>query len=1021
MSNTGNPFTSTSNHKENNHVMISRGGEKKVMKKILSVALSTAMAFSMFASVAFGQTGLTDVNAQYNYLKDKGIFAGFPDGQAHLDRQMTRAEFAKVITKTLGLKEVEGVYSFKDKNYGENHWAAPYVEAVYAAGIMEGVNSTKKIFGVSNPVTIQEMATVLVRALDLEVPTETNNSATAWAKGYVQAAINAGLVDANANFQSNATRELLVGAAYAVDQELSLSVESYTVSEAGKVVEFKMTDGETVKVTLDKALEANKETEVKFTYQEKEFTEKVTYVVTEATKVESASATNLKEVVVNFDGKVDEDTATSKANYSLKSGKTIDKVTLSEDQKSVTLYLTGTLTNNKTESVSVSNVKAGDRVVSASNIEFTVSDNQLPEVTNVQSLGTKSVKVVFSEPVNDLKQSNFNLDGKEYFGKVDLGANNKSVILTPYSSSALAVGAHKLTISGVKDFANFVSLSKTVDFTVVEDTTAPTVTTAEATLESVTLTFSEDVDASTVSASNVYWKSGTSKKAAITTPERLADNKYKFYFGTEGNSLPTGSVDIFVEGVKDYSGNQIANNTSVSVTPSIDQTRPEVVRATATNSTTIKLTFSKAVNSASAQTASNYSVTNKDGKVVSVQSATIDTTDNTGKSVIVKLYSALSTGNNTITVKNVKDATKLQNTMLDYTGTVTVGDTVAPELDSETVSANDRRVVLTFNEAMDPASLADYTNYLVHIDGQTRVLTPAIADISVIQDSKAVVITFAETFNNKNVSFTAANSDTIARVSSLSVLAVKDAAGNPLKEFTEGAGNVITISENTTLALASYNSDGDFGELVDRRTVKIKFNSGIVEAPKGAFALNGYTVADVEANGTSVVTVKFTEDLPTDASLIDLTITAASLVTSAGSNGTGTLNIDGSEKLKDSVKPVLTTTGTYAVTNGNEIELTYSEVVSATNPTLAATDFKITRYNDNEVLSAATDYTVTVDGTKTVTITLTDDREVDTTYSIVVDGAEYIVDSQGNAIADSTGTTGSVAVAPEAPAGGEGQ
>jgi hypothetical protein len=42
--------------KEKSQFMNVQGGEKKVMKKILSVALSTAMAFSMFASVAFGET-----------------------------------------------------------------------------------------------------------------------------------------------------------------------------------------------------------------------------------------------------------------------------------------------------------------------------------------------------------------------------------------------------------------------------------------------------------------------------------------------------------------------------------------------------------------------------------------------------------------------------------------------------------------------------------------------------------------------------------------------------------------------------------------------------------------------------------------------------------------------------------------------------------------------------------------------------------------------------------------------------
>lgn len=542
------------------------------MKKILSVALSTAMAFSMFASVAFGDTAVTP-QQQFDALKAKGIFNGYPDGSAGLDKEMTRAEFAKVITKLLGLKEITGQLSYTDKNYTAKNWAVPYIEAVTAAGIMEGKNVEKKIFDFNGKVTVAEMATILTRALDLEIPAETDNSAPAWAKGYVQAAINAGLVDAKANFSANASRELLVGAAYSIDQAQSLKVTSYEVSEAGKVVTFKISDGESVKVTLDKALEANKETEVKFTYKDKEFTEKVTYVVTTATKVESVTATNLKEVVVTYDGKVDKETAEEASNYALKSGKAIDKVVLSADEKTATITLVGTLTNNKADFLTVSNVKAGDKVVSAKEVSFTTSDNELPKVESVKSLGTKSVKVVFSEPVQLPEQKSFELDGKTFFGKVSQ-PTSRTVILTPYNSAALSVGDHKLTISSVKDFANFVSLTSTHDITVAEDTTAPTITEASATLETVTVTFSEEVDPDTIKASNVYWTSGNSNKEAASF-KAIEDNKYKFTFNRT-NSLPTGSIAIHVEGVKDYSGNQIAKGTTVNVTPEVDMTRPEV-------------------------------------------------------------------------------------------------------------------------------------------------------------------------------------------------------------------------------------------------------------------------------------------------------------------------------------------------------------------------------------------------------------------------------------------------------------
>lgn len=998
--------------KENNQVMI-QGGEKKVMKKILSVALSTAMAFSMFASVAFGDDAL-NTQQKYDVLKEAKIFSGYPDGSAGLDKEMTRAEFAKVLVGIMGLEPIQGKASFKDKNYKASKWPAPYVEAVYSAGLMQGKNTTKMIFDFNGKITVQEMAKVLVVAQKLDIPTETNNNASDWAKGYVQAAINAGLVDAKANPKANATRAQLVEVAYDIYlSQQKPKVVSYDVTENGKVVTFKLANNESVKVTLEKALEANKATEVKFTHNNYEYTESVTWVVTTASKVESASASNLKEIVVVFDGTVDKETAEEKANYSLKSGKAIKSVSLADDNKTATVTVEGTLANNKKESLSVANIKAGTTVVNTKNVEFTVVDNQIPEVTAVQSLGTKSVKVVFSEPVNDLKQSNFTLDGKQYFGKLTIGANNRSVILTPFNSSALAVGEHTLVVTGVKDFANFVSLTSSNDFTVVEDKEAPTITEAKATLETLTLTFSEDVDVDTISASKVYWKSGNDKKAALSF-EAVADNKYKFNFGAGDRSLPTGAVTIYVEGVKDYSGNEIAKDTTVVVTPEIDQVRPEVTRVTAVNSTQIKINLSKEILRSSAQDVKNYVVLDGDNKNVSVRSADLDPTDKTGKTILVNLYSNLSTGNNTITIKNLKDATKLQNTMLDYSGTISVGDTKAPELDSVVVNTNDRRVVLHFNEKMDPETIADYSNYLVTIDNRQQGLTPDIADITVLQDGSVAVITFAETLNGKNVRLASGQGGTsTTHISKIHVLGVKDLAGNLLKEFTEANGsNVKDITTTTVIGLGNIEDSGKPAKLVDRKTVQVKFTAGIQHANSGAFSflVNGVEqVGSVDVNGTSVVTVHLNNAIDSDAAGLDLNVDLSRLETVAGERAGSSVSKITSANILDKVKPqVINDSNVPYPVSGNQIRVSYSESLVLSSP-LATTDLKITRVSDNKVLDPATDYDLTLEAAangkanSVLVITLKDDasRTVETAYRVTVDGAKYIKDTAGNVIDNS--------------------
>ncbi|GIP28722.1 hypothetical protein J23TS9_38520 [Paenibacillus sp. J23TS9] len=998
--------------KENSNVMKVQGGEQKVMKKILTVALSTAMAFSMFASVAFGDSA-TAVSAQdkFDSLKAKGIFNGYPDQQAHLEKDMTRAEFAKVITKLLGLKEVTGTLSYKDKGYDAKNWAVPYIEAVTAAGIMDGQDPVKKIFNYNGKVTVQEMATVLTRALKLEVPTTTDNSATEWAKGYVQAAIDKGLLSKDLNFQANASRELLVNTAYTIDELKNVSVKSYEVSDAGKTVTFTLNTGEVVKVTLDKALEANKETEVKYTAKDGvERVAKVTYVVTTATKVDKVSATNLKEVTVAFDGTVDEDTATDVTNYSLKSGKAIDSAKLSDDKKTVTLELVGTLNNNKTDAVTVSNIKAGSATVSGSNIEFSIIDNTLPEVSSVKSLGTKSVKVVFSEPVQLPAQSNFQLDGKAYFGKVAQVTNN-TVILTPYNA-ALTVGDHKLAVSGVKDWAGFVALTSSHDITVVEDKDAPTVTSATATLESVTLTFSEEVDAETIDASNVYWMSGTTKYKASSV-KALSDNKYKFTF-SKTNALPTGAVLVYVEGVKDYSGNKIADKTTVTVNAEIDQTRPEVRKVEAIDSKTIQITASKTLDQTSVEDERNYTVTNKDGDVVSVKEATLVGKD---KNIInLTLYTALSAGENTVTVKNIKDNTRLGNTMLDYSGKVTLGDTTNPKLDSTLVNTKTNTVVIGFDEKMDAATLADYSNYHVVINGTRTTLTPELADITVLNDSKAVQIKFAETFKGQKVVFSPDKTGAVKNINSLYVLGVKDVAGNLLSQFansTSSTANKIDLDKDIDLGFGTY--DGDYAgfpaALTAQDTVEVKLNASVVSAPESAFNVKydgkSVEIKDVVLNGTSVVKLVLEDNLPvTSSNKLEVTVNFNAVDTLAG-NFTAKGNVSTTNVLDKVAPTAIANTSSYknlTQTAADEITVEFTEGVKLLGglKESLAKDFTVVRDSDNKTLTANKDFVIKTVVANTVVIQLLDQpgRADETYYNVSFAGSKYLTDASTNVVND---------------------
>lgn len=668
-----------------------QGGEQKVMKKILSVALSTAMAFSMFASVAFGAEASKDLtpDQKFDALKAAGIVNGLPDQQAHLEKTLTRAELAKIITKSVGLKEVNGVYSYKDKNYGPNHWAAPFVEAVTAAKIMQGTTvNGKQFFNPSNNVSVQELAIVLVNALDLEVPTTgIDNGAAVWAKGQVQAAINAGLLSKDLNWTATATRSQAVVAAYTVWEKAQVpTVASYKVNDATHV-DFTLSNGEVVKVELKTALVANVETPVEFPDAAGHtIATKVTYVVTAATKVANASATNYKQIVVNFDGEVDATTAKNAGNYKL-TGFTFKSATLSADKKTVTLLIASDSSTNKlatqTEyTLTVNGVKdaTGAKTFNES-VKFSAVDTTLPTVQSVTGLGTKAIKVVFSEPVTSLSASNlanYKVDGAAISGYVTYQYPNTAIITT-----TVAAGAHTLTVQGVEDYAGFKAVSGDTAFTVAEDAAAPEITSITSTdLYTVDVTFNEPVK----SVASAY-QTSSGKTASVS----INDNVVTLTFD-ETNRLGLGESTIYLTGVTDYSDNKADRNGKV--TPVLDVARPTVVGVTSSVNDTLGRTeltveFSKAVNATDIAVADNYVLKKENGDVYTGKGFTskgnpvntpafvvADSTTSTTK-VLLTSIGKLPAGKYKLEVSGIRDRAAYGNTLLPQTIDFTVTETGA--------------------------------------------------------------------------------------------------------------------------------------------------------------------------------------------------------------------------------------------------------------------------------------------------------------------------------------------------------
>ncbi|MEQ3595449.1 N-acetylmuramoyl-L-alanine amidase [Bacillus sp. GX] len=128
-----------------------------------------------YSSSAFANTHkFPDVPAwadkSVNYLVDKKVLSGYPDGTFGSSDTLDRAAAATIMTKALGIQvDFDAKPSFTDS---QNHWATPYIAAAEKAGIVNGEGNG--IFNPSGKVTRAAMAAMLVNAYKLQDRTNSN-------------------------------------------------------------------------------------------------------------------------------------------------------------------------------------------------------------------------------------------------------------------------------------------------------------------------------------------------------------------------------------------------------------------------------------------------------------------------------------------------------------------------------------------------------------------------------------------------------------------------------------------------------------------------------------------------------------------------------------------------------------------------------------------------------------------------------------------------------------------------------
>ena len=181
------------------------------MKKIISVILACAMVLSMFVMVYAEDTGATTQAVKYaeeiGVIKAMGIINGDETGAFNADANLTRAEFAQVLTVLLKInygdvaKENAWYYKFEIPEDLDNvlltpstglvtgdeeqpsapavvekvqkfddvpttHWAYGVISQITDIGYMIGTSETE--FSPEDPVTVNQVNKVLVKILGYE-------------------------------------------------------------------------------------------------------------------------------------------------------------------------------------------------------------------------------------------------------------------------------------------------------------------------------------------------------------------------------------------------------------------------------------------------------------------------------------------------------------------------------------------------------------------------------------------------------------------------------------------------------------------------------------------------------------------------------------------------------------------------------------------------------------------------------------------------------------------------------------
>ena len=140
-----------------------------MMKKYLLILVSLLVILTSNIVFAVSFSDLTNEHWAYEpiiEMANKGILSGYPDGTFLPNKSITRAEFAKILVLSLGLKDEANKNNFFD-DVDSSHWSYDYVRI--ASNYLSGYTNGSQIYFMPDEQAVREdMAVAIVMATNLQ-------------------------------------------------------------------------------------------------------------------------------------------------------------------------------------------------------------------------------------------------------------------------------------------------------------------------------------------------------------------------------------------------------------------------------------------------------------------------------------------------------------------------------------------------------------------------------------------------------------------------------------------------------------------------------------------------------------------------------------------------------------------------------------------------------------------------------------------------------------------------------------